>query len=228
MLRVMSYNVRSLRDDRAAVVRVIQGADPDVVCIQEAPRFVRWRAKCRRLASDTGLVRRAGGRDAAANLILVRPGLDVVFSRSVLFSKQPRLHQRGVAMVVLRVGDDLVLVAGTHLDGYPIPRMAHVAELFAAIDSIPHACGVMVLAGDFNDDPGSPVWDALSARAADSFAVAGAGDGLTLNVTNPTRRIDAIFVAGAEVTSARSVDSADVRIASDHRPVVTEVNIHAG
>jgi endonuclease/exonuclease/phosphatase family metal-dependent hydrolase len=86
----------------------------------------------------------------------------------------------------------------------------------------------MLLAGDFNDDPGSPVWDALCARAADAFAVAGAGDGLTLNVTNPTRRIDAIFVAGADVTSARSLDSADVRIASDHRPVVTEVNIDAG
>ena len=52
-VRIMSYNIRSLRDDRAAVVRVIRDVDPDVVCIQEAPRFFRWRAKCARLRCAT-------------------------------------------------------------------------------------------------------------------------------------------------------------------------------
>lgn len=222
-LRVMSYNIRSLRDDRAAVVRVIRDADPDVVCIQEAPRFFRWRAKCARLAADTGLALASGGRAAAANLILARPGLEIESARTVLFTKDPRLHQRGVAIAVLRVSHERVLVAGTHLDGYPEPRLRHVAELFAAIDAQVPAPEVLVLAGDFNDDPGTPVWDALRGRGADSFAVAGSGDGLTLNVTNPTRRIDAVFAAGADVTSARSIDSDDVRIASDHRPVLTEI-----
>jgi endonuclease/exonuclease/phosphatase family metal-dependent hydrolase len=227
-MRVVSYNIRSLRDDRSAVVRVVRAADPDVLCIQEAPRFFRWRAKCARLAADTGLLIASGGRDAAANLILIRPGLEIESARSVLFSKDPRLHQRGVAIAVLRVSHQRILVAGTHLDGYPIPRLRHVGELFAAIDAEQPPCQVMVLAGDFNDDPGTPVWDALSARGADSFAVAGTGDGLTLNVTEPTRRIDAIFVAGATVRAARSIDSEDVRIASDHRPVLAEIDVRTG
>jgi endonuclease/exonuclease/phosphatase family metal-dependent hydrolase len=225
-LRLMSYNIRSLRDDAAAVVRVIRAADPDVVCVQEAPRFLFWRTKCASLARNTGMVIVSGGRVAAANIILSRPGIDVLASRSVLFSKDPRLHQRGVAMARLQVDGARVVIAGTHLDGYPEPRLRHVGELFHALEDFARPHTPMMLAGDFNDDPGSPVWDTLLRRGADAFAVAGEGDGLTLNVTNPTRRIDAIFAGpGVSVRGARSIDSADVRMASDHRPVVADVDI---
>jgi endonuclease/exonuclease/phosphatase family metal-dependent hydrolase len=47
-LRLLSYNVRSLRDDASAVARVIRAAEPDLVCIQEAPRLFRWRSPCYR------------------------------------------------------------------------------------------------------------------------------------------------------------------------------------
>ncbi|MDT4938748.1 MAG: hypothetical protein QOG80_2419, partial [Pseudonocardiales bacterium] len=211
-LRVLSYNIRSLRDDGSAVARVIADTRPDVVCVQEAPRFLLWRTRCRWLARTTGLVIAAGGRDAAANLLLVHPGVTVAAARSVLFTKDPRIHQRGAAMALLHVGESPVVIAGTHLDGYPAPRLRHVGELFAAIDDFaPSGVGV-VLAGDFNDDPGTPVWNALLQRGADAFAVAGTGDGLTLNVSDPTRRIDAIFAGdGITVRAARSLDSDDVR-----------------
>jgi endonuclease/exonuclease/phosphatase family metal-dependent hydrolase len=168
----------------------------------------------------------SGGRDAAANMILARPGVEVLAARSALFSKDPRLHQRGLAMARLQVDGTQVVIAGTHLDGYPEPRLRHVGELFAALDDFAGPDTPIVLAGDFNDDPGSAVWDALLRRGADAFAVAGDGDGLTLNVTHPTRRIDAIFAGpGVSVRAARSLDSADIRIASDHRPVVADVEI---
>jgi endonuclease/exonuclease/phosphatase family metal-dependent hydrolase len=225
-LCVMSYNIRSLRDDARAVVRVIGTADPDIVCVQEAPRFLFWRRKCAALARNVDMVIASGGRKAAANLILTRPNVEVEASRSVLFSKDPRLHQRGVAMALLRIGDSRVVVAGTHLDGYPEPRLRHVGELFHALDEFTPPGVPVILAGDFNDDPGTPVWDALMRRGTDTFAAAGDGDGLTLNVTNPTRRIDAIFAGpGVRVRAARSLDSADVRIASDHRPIVAEVDV---
>jgi endonuclease/exonuclease/phosphatase family metal-dependent hydrolase len=181
-VRVMTYNIRSLRDDPSAVVRVIRGADPDVLCIQEAPRFLFWRRKCARLAERTGLLIAAGGREAAANLLLVRPDAQIETARSVLFTKDPRLHQRGVAMALLRITDRRLVVAGTHLDGYPEPRLRHVHELFAALD------------------------------------------GGTISVTDPTRRIDAVFAGpGLAVRTAATVDSDDVRIASDHRPVLADL-----
>ncbi len=63
-LRLLTYNVRSMRDDRAAVARVIRSAEPDVVCVQEAPRFLRWRSTCAALARTSGLVVVGGGRPA--------------------------------------------------------------------------------------------------------------------------------------------------------------------
>ncbi|MFC7643570.1 endonuclease/exonuclease/phosphatase family protein [Streptosporangium lutulentum] len=37
VIRVASYNVRSMRDDTAALGRVITGLRADVLCVQEAP-----------------------------------------------------------------------------------------------------------------------------------------------------------------------------------------------
>jgi endonuclease/exonuclease/phosphatase family metal-dependent hydrolase len=224
-MRVMSYNIRSLRDDKHAVVRVIRAEDPDVVCIQEAPRFLFWMRKCAWLAAQTGLRFASGGRIAAANLILVRNGVAIVDARSKLFTKDPRLHQRGTALARLRVGGADVVVAGTHLDGYPEPRLRHVGELREALRAFNVDSRPVVLAGDMNDDPGSTVWRRLEEIGTDAFAAAGTGDGNTLNVTNPTRRIDAVFAGtGLTVRAARAVDSADVRAASDHRPVVVDLD----
>src|SRR3954463_7438296 len=68
-LTLLSYNIRSLRDDPAAVVRVIRAAAPDVAIIQEAPRCRRWAASWARLAGRTGLLWIAGGRRTGANLL---------------------------------------------------------------------------------------------------------------------------------------------------------------
>jgi endonuclease/exonuclease/phosphatase family metal-dependent hydrolase len=116
------------------------------------------------------------------------------------------------------------VAAGTHLDGWPEPRLRHVGELFGALDAFVPGAVPFALAGDFNDDPGSRVWDALSERGVDTFAAVGTGDGFTLNVTEPTRRIDGVFAGpGLAPRTATEVDSPDVRIASDHRPVVAQL-----
>ena len=70
-LRLMTWNVRSLRDDRSSVVRVIQRCAPDVLFVQEAPRFFRARSKLAALARESGMVVACGGRPAAGVAILV-------------------------------------------------------------------------------------------------------------------------------------------------------------
>src|SRR4051794_41823180 len=64
VIRVLSYNVRSLRDDTAALARVIGACAPDLVLVQEAPRFFRWRKKLARLAAASGQVVLTGGATA--------------------------------------------------------------------------------------------------------------------------------------------------------------------
>jgi endonuclease/exonuclease/phosphatase family metal-dependent hydrolase len=222
----MTYNVRSMRDDRAALGRVIGSAEADVVLIQESPRFLRWRSLCAQLARTSGLVVVGGGRPAGSNLILCAMAVQVVSTRSVLFSKDPRLHQRGTAIAVLRKQGATFAVAGTHLDLAPGPRLRHVGELEAAVSAYVPAGVPTIVGGDINDHPGSPVWAALAARRTDVFAAAGVGDGFTSTARQPHQVIDGLFADPAfTVQSARVLDGPDVLVASDHRPLRTEVEL---
>lgn len=55
-VRLLSYNIRSLRDDPAAVARVVRAIRPDVACLQEVPRLWAWRLRRRRLADRKSVV----------------------------------------------------------------------------------------------------------------------------------------------------------------------------
>jgi endonuclease/exonuclease/phosphatase family metal-dependent hydrolase len=230
VLRLLSYNVRSLRDDPAAVARVIRDAVPHVVCIQEAPRQLRWRAGCAALARRSGLVVVTGGRTAAGNLILSSLAVDALEVRDVLLSRVPGLHQRGVALARLRWRGAEFAVAGTHLDLEPIARLNHAGQVLDCLRQLSGGSGPSVVAADVNDVDTSPVWASLTANHRDAFATVeaagGAGDGRTFPTTNPTRRIDAIFIGGAvTAVAAQVLDSADVRTGSDHRPLLAELEI---
>jgi endonuclease/exonuclease/phosphatase family metal-dependent hydrolase len=225
-LRLLSYNVRSMRDDRAALARVIRSAEPDVVCVQEAPRFLRWRSTCAALARTSGLVVVGGGRPAGANLIMSTLGVDVLSTADVLFTKDPGLHQRGAAIAVLRLRGATFAVAGTHLDVRAEPRLRHVAELHAAIERHVPPDVPAAVAGDINDRPGSAPWQALAALRPDAFAAAGTGGAFTSAARRPHQTIDGIFAdPRITVVSARVLDGADVEIASDHRPLLVELDL---
>jgi endonuclease/exonuclease/phosphatase family metal-dependent hydrolase len=229
-IRVLTYNVRSMRDDRAALGRVISSIEPDVVVVQEAPRFLRWRSLCGQLARRSGMVVVSGGRPAAANLILASLGVDVVSTVDVLFTKDRGLHQRGTAIAVLSYRGAQFAVAGTHLDGAgakgDAPRLRHVAELNAAV--IRHVAPQIpaIVAGDMNCYPGSPSWQALGDQRQDAFAVAGIGSAWTSTAQKPYQTIDGIFVdPRLTVVKAEVVNTADTAAASDHLPVLAEIEI---
>lgn len=225
-LRVLSYNVRSMRDDRAALGRVIRSAEPDVALIQEAPRFLRWRTLCAQLARRGGLVVVGGGRYAGANLILSSLAIDVESHVDVFFSRDPQLHHRGTAIAVLSKDGTRFAVAGTHLDLVEAPRLRHVRELDEAIERHVPADVPVIVAGDVNDCPGSRAWSALSERRVDALAAAGTGSVLTSTARNPHQTIDGVFVdPKIRIVSARVLDHPDVMLASDHRPVVVDLEL---
>lgn len=208
-MRVLTWNVRSLRDDAAGVARVLRSAAPDIVLIQEAPRLWRWRSKCARLARESGLVVVTGGRPAAGNLLLCSMRVRVVSSYDVLLPKRPRLHRRGAVVAVLEVDGRQVSVLGTHLDLDPTARLGSALRLReSAYD---------VIAADVNEEPGGAAWTALSRGMVDVAA----GLGPTFSVADPRRRIDAIFVAPSwQASSCEVLDSGPV---SDHKPIVVEL-----
>ena len=222
-LRVLSYNVLSLRLGTDRVAAVIRACDPDVVCVQEAPRFLGWRRKCRALADAAGLRLVAGGRPAGAVLVLARPSLRVVGTRNVKLPWHPPLHRRGLAIALLDAGGREVAVASTHLsldDAERAEQVSLVLGHLAAYDA------PVILAGDVNETPDDPSWVALAAALQDGYAVAPVGDGLTMSAATPRKRIDGVFVdRRLRVVSCGVPHVAGLAEASDHRPVLATVEL---
>ncbi len=236
-VRVLTYNVRSLRDDSAALIRVIQACAPDVLVVQEAPRLLRWRSRCAALARACGLFYVAGGRSAGGNLLLAAARVSV---HGVVERRIPQRWRdpiRGVAAATLGVGRLRFGVVGVHLSLSAAGRQRDVAvvqETVGAFGNLP-----VVLAGDLNEPAGGPTWVAL---AASGLYDAGAGEATpTFPSRAPRRRIDAVLVKGAgegggeEIGTAVKVRDyrvpdrtelrADLARATDHLPVLAELDM---
>lgn len=212
-LRVVSWNVRSLRDDAAGVAAFLTGLDPDVALLQEAPRLLGSRRANRRLARRTTLVRAAGGASAAGNLLLVAPRVRVVEAHAVKLPRRRGLHRRGAVLGVVERDGTRLAVTGTHLDLEPAARLASAERIRGALpDRYP-----LVIGADVNDEPGSPAWAALSRGLVD----AGAGCGPTFPLREPRRRIDALLVDPR--LSVLSVEVPRPGPVTDHLPVVVDL-----
>jgi endonuclease/exonuclease/phosphatase family metal-dependent hydrolase len=222
-LRVLSYNVLSLRLGLDRVAAVIRAAEPDVVCVQEAPRFFRSSQRCRALAAASGLVVVTGGRPAGAVLLLARNDLRVVDRRSVKLPWHPPKHRRGVALGVFDAGGTEVVVASTHLSLFEPERVEQARAVLALLRASGRPA---VLAGDVNEDPDGPAFSLLAEAMRDAFTVAPVGDGRTSTAAEPRRRIDAVFVdPQLRVLRAEALDIPGVAAASDHRPVLAVIAV---
>lgn len=223
---MVSYNVRSLGGDRRAVATVVRAGEPDVVALQEAPRFLRWRSRRAALARDTGLVV-VGGPRLGGVALLGALRTRVLVTRDVLLSRTPGLHRRGVALAVLEVAGARVAIAVIHLGLDATERRRHAVEVLAHAAHLarPYAAAIVV-AGDVNEEPGEPAWAVLTARLRDAYAAAPAGPGATFTARQPRRRIDAVFVdPRVEVAAVSVPDLPEVAVASDHRPVLAVLRL---
>lgn len=229
MLRLVSWNVSSLRDDRAALVRVLRALEPDVVCVQEAPRFLLTRLSLRRVTAPAGLRRVCGGRPAHGPALLVRPGVEVRWAREHTLSRTRGLHTRGVAAAGLLVDGAEVTVASLHLGLREDERTRHAGEVLGLLSGV----GRLVLAGDLNEGPEGPAWRAFGAAGlSDAYAAAPVGGESTFRSSGPDRRIDAVFVRGLDVVgcgvppeTGSGVHAGDYARATDHLPVLAQVRL---
>ncbi|MEO6711836.1 MAG: endonuclease/exonuclease/phosphatase family protein [Mycobacteriales bacterium] len=222
-LRVMSYNVQSLRMSVDALVDVIIDCRPDVVCLQEAPRFLMWRRRLNAFAGLCGLQIAAGHRRAGAVAVLVGPRVTVLDAAETRLRWRIGRHRRGVATVLLEFDGQRLAVSSVHMSLYADERVAHLTAVIAAAER--HG-GAVVIAGDINEQPGGATWHRFAGRYQDAYAVAPDGEELTFSATQPRRRIDAVFVDHALAVLGCGVP-AHPRIpeASDHRPVLGRIAI---
>jgi endonuclease/exonuclease/phosphatase family metal-dependent hydrolase len=223
-LRVMTYNVRSLRDDVEAIASVVRATAPDVLLVQEAPRFLRWRSKRAALARRCGLVVATADRPGGL-CVMTSMRVDVDSMRFTLLPKTNGRHQRAMAAATVSFRGMKWRVISTHFSTDPAERQRHLPAVWSAISN--DAAAPLVLGGDFNEDPAGPVIGELTTKLQDCFAVAGVGGGFTSPSTRPARRIDGILADPAiEVVSCEAIEAAGVAVASDHLPVLAVLRQH--
>jgi endonuclease/exonuclease/phosphatase family metal-dependent hydrolase len=223
-LRVVSYNVNSLRGDAAALTEVVRGLRPDIVVLQEAPRRLRWRARCAHLADRLGLLHVAGGLPSLGNVVMASYRVAVPDTWCVQFPLTPGRHMRGAVFARCQVGSASFVVAGTHLATDPTERPTQAAIVRRVMDE---TTGPLVLAADVNEEPGGTSWRTLADGLTDAAsAVADGEPPATFPAPAPHRRIDAVFLRGdLAVRAVATVDGPAARRASDHLPVVVDLTV---
>ncbi|UZN02420.1 endonuclease/exonuclease/phosphatase family protein [Cellulomonas sp. S1-8] len=222
ILRVMTYNLRGMREEVDALVDVVRTARPDVLAVQEPPRGPRGRARLRRFAARTGLRVAVGGGGARTTALLVAPYRSVRGASGLRLPWRLGLTRRGVATARI----DGVRVVVVHLGLRPSERNRHVDLVTRRL--LRGADGPVVIAGDLNERPGGPSWVALSDGAGglqDAASVVGA-EQATYPADVPRVRIDVVLVdRRLPVLDAYVPDDAAVGVASDHRPLVVDVHL---
>ncbi|MFI1729489.1 endonuclease/exonuclease/phosphatase family protein [Streptomyces acidicola] len=232
VIRVLSYNIRSLRDDTAALARVITACAPDLVLVQEAPRFFRWRKKLARLAAASGLVTLSGGATASGPALLCSLRATVERTEDVLLPLTPGLHRRGFATAVVRFGGVRLGVLSCHLSLQKDERYEQGGMLLDRLAGmgVEHA----IAGGDLNERPDGRTFRRLAADLQDCRVTAPWGTEYTFTPADPRRRIDAILatrgveVLGCGVPHAHpGVTETDLRAATDHLPVLAALRVPA-
>jgi endonuclease/exonuclease/phosphatase family metal-dependent hydrolase len=217
----MSWNLRSLRDDRASVVRVLREAAPDVLFVQEAPRFLRAGSRLAALARQSGLVVAGAGRPAFGVALLTTLRIDVMAPAQHALSPTPGLHRRGVALAELALGDLRFVAASVHLGLNAAERTRHAEQLERLVRL---GGGPSVVAGDFNEQPSGAAWRALSAGRRDA---ASGPEWPTYPAEAPRLRIDVVLTPPSwqvvPVSPLEIADESNLRAATDHRPAVVDV-----
>ena len=240
-LRVMTYNVHSCvgMDGRLSperIARVIAQHEPDVVALQEL---------------DVGRAR-TGGVDQAhliarylemefhfhpalrvaeeqyGNAILTRLPMRPV--RAERLPGASRLEPRGAQWVAIETGCGEVQLINTHLGLWPGERRAQAGALLGA-DWLAHPdCRApVILLGDFNALPQSPVCRMLRTRLHDvQIELRGHRPKKTLFGRYPSARIDHIFVdRGVAIDAVDVPESVLARTASDHLPLAVDLRLDA-
>ena len=226
-LRVLSYNIKHGRGNDGRIeleraARVIEALEPDVVTLQEVDE-------------NCG---RSGGVDQAAWLgerlgmhARFGPFMDYDGGRygMALLSRHPIQSWENLvlppgaeprsalaARVRLASGRELVVV-GIHLYASEQERLAQAQRVIERFvdEEVP-----VILAGDFNSAPGSPVMRAFEAHWVNPDK---GEDRFTFHAAEPRSEIDYVLVRGGEGVRVRRVDVIDEPLVSDHRPLVLDL-----
>ena len=219
--RIMSYNVRNGYGidkvhsyDRPA--RVINKVLPDVVAVQELDSITRRYPDyvLGELAMRTGMYAyygpsiKFGGGKYGVGILSRKPALSV---------QQHKLPCRSEPRTMLIIELEDFYFGCTHLSLHAEDRMTSmdiIRDIASKLDK------PLILAGDFNAEPGDPEIQKL----AEFTTIHSRTDRKTWNATNPTICIDYIVSCGCKAKTVKARVLREKK-ASDHRPIYADIRL---
>ncbi len=220
-LRVVVWNVRGFRGGIGRVAKVAGRFEPDLVLLNEAG----GRRRLRRFAGALGMATAADPwsplRRRVKNAVLVRPPWRLIEHRLHRFADvRHAMYPRGVLMAqVEREGFGFRALA-VHLGLHPTERL-HAAEELS--DLVRGLWGPVLIGGDLNETPDGKAASLLAERFRDAWLLGGDVAGETFPASDPTSRIDYLFVSEGLTVDKVMVPPGPA--VSDHLPVVAELSL---
>lgn len=224
-LRVVVYNVRGFRDGLDRVVGVIGHFEPDVVLLNETGGRLALRRCARALGMQVARDPWSPFRRRVKNAVLARPPWRIVERRLHRFADVRRpLYPRGALVAQVGRAGRRLWVYAIHLGLHPLERL-HAAEELA--DLTRGRDGPVLIGGDCNETPDGRATTFLGDRFWDAWLLGGDVAGETFPASDPTARIDYLFVSEQVKVERVIVPSVmpEARVASDHLPVVAELRL---
>lgn len=141
---------------------------------------------------------------------------------------RPELERRGALWATVETDNATLQIINTHLGLLAMERAVQVDALLGPDWLGDAKCkSPALLVGDFNAVPRSRAYRALTRSLSD--AAAGSGHAATFHSRFPLLRLDHIFFSGdITVRSIDPVRTALAAVASDHLPLVADLDIPAG
>jgi endonuclease/exonuclease/phosphatase family metal-dependent hydrolase len=234
-LRVMTYNIHhgaglDGKVDLLRIAQLIKENGADIVALQEVDRNLPRTSRRdfpEELAALTGMTAVFSNNYAFdggeyGNAVLTK--FPVKRWTNLHFKMLRPAEQRGILQLVLDVGGREVVFMNTHIDYRPddAERWENVGE----IEELKKKYGnrPIIMCGDFNAMPDSRVCQRIAESFDDAWVHAGKGDGFTIPVENPQRRIDYIWISKGKALTPKKI-SVLQSDASDHLPVIAELEL---
>ena len=229
-LRILAYNVHHGAGndevlDLERIAALIRSLEPDLVALQEIDDRTRRTGgvdQAARLGELTGMepvfgpfMDYQGGRYGMA--VFSKLAFTDAINHQLPPGPEPRTS---VAIRVRLPGDAGELVfAGIHFYRTEEERLAQAGRLLEILKA---ETAPVILAGDFNSMPGSPVMELIG----ETFAIPAKGaDRLTFPSDAPAREIDFIAYRPAARFAVIEQRVIDEPVASDHRPLLLVVEL---
>jgi len=238
-LRVLVYNIHAGKDaggvdNLARVAEVVKETGADLVLLQEVDRETERSGRVDQVAE---LVRRTGMHGVFGKTLDYQGGgYGIALLSRWPVSGDTLIHlpvdppqeraggsrePRGALRARVEAPGGALYVLNTHLDasGEDTYRLQESARLLALAGELRAAGERVLVGGDFNATPESPVARAMTGAGwRDGWeACGGSGAGLTYPAKEPAKRIDYLWIAPGAACDSAAVVGGEV---SDHRGVL--------